>query len=235
MKIICGIFKNFIKIGLIISIIFLINSFLIYSNAIREISLKEKISEIKSKDSYVEVNNISDHMKKYIVNVEDKRFYSHNGIDVMSIIASMISNINVGYYKYGGSTITQQLAKNMYFSSDKKLTRKIAEMFLSFKLEREYSKDDILELYLNIIYFGNGYYGISKASQGYFGVSPNDLTEYQSSLLAGIPQAPSLYNLNDKNNEFMKQRYKDVLRILLRNDVITQIQVDEFNKMYLAP
>ena len=234
MRIIYKMIKILIKLTFIIAVIFLLNSFHVYSNAIKKIPLADKVSEIMSSDNYVNIQNISEHLKEYIVNIEDKRFYSHKGIDIISITGSLISNIKAGYYKYGGSTITQQLAKNMYFSSDKNLTRKIAEMFLAFKLEREYSKDEILEMYLNVIYFGNGYQGIEEASRGYFGVSAYDLNEYQSSLLVGIPQAPSVYNLNDKNNKTMLRRYEDVLKILVKNGIIDQSKAVEFRKIYLA-
>ena len=95
----------------------------------------------------------------------------------------------------GGSTITQQLAKNLYFSQEKEMTRKVAEMFMAFDLERHYSKEEILELYVNTIYFGNGYYSVAEASEGYFGKAPSEMTEYESTLLAGIPNAPSVYAL----------------------------------------
>lgn len=234
MRIIYKILKNLVNVIFIIAVIFLVNSFQVYSRAIKELPLSDKVNEITSSDDYVKIENISEHLKNYIVKVEDKRFYSHKGVDIISIVGSLISNIEAGYYKYGGSTITQQLAKNMYFSSDKKLTRKVAEMFLAFKLEREYSKDEILEMYLNVIYFGNGYYGIGEASRGYFGVSAKDLNKYQSSLLVGLPQAPSIYNLNDKNNEAMLRRYEDVLKVLVKNGAIELSEADEFKKLYLA-
>ena len=197
--------------------------------------IDQKLQELSSHDDYVEIQNISDSLKTYFVNIEDKRFYEHNGIDLIGIVGSLISNLKEGYYKYGGSTITQQLAKNLYFKDGRKtLTRKVAEMFAAFEFERKYSKDKILEMYLNIIYFGNGYYGINEASQGYFEIFPKDLNEYQSSLLVGIPQAPSVYNLNEKGNSAMKSRYMQVLKILTDNGTITKNQADQFKKLYLA-
>ena len=234
MGLIFKIFKTIIKIGIVIFLILLISGFYVYKSAVKNVPLEQKVIEVTSKNNYVEIQDISDYLKKYVVNVEDKRFYNHNGIDFIAIVGSLISNINVGYYKYGASTITQQLAKNMYFSNEKKLTRKIAEMFVAFELEREYSKDDILEMYLNIIYFGNNYYGINEASYGYFNVSPKNLNEYQSSLLVGSPQAPSIYDLKYKNNKAMEERYNQVLKILVKNKIITKIQAEEFRKMYLA-
>lgn len=227
------ILKLLINVFIVIILILLINGFYIYKKAINNVSIEDKVFYVKSKDSYTDIENISDYLKDFIVDVEDKRFYSHKGIDLIVIARALVSNLNVGYYKYGGSTITQQLAKNMYFSGEKKIVRKVAEMFIAFDLERKYSKDDILEMYLNIIYFGNGYYGIKDASYGYFNVSPKNLNEYQSSLLVGIPQAPSIYNLNEKNRS-MQIRYKNVLNILVKNGNITQEQSKIFREMYLA-
>lgn len=214
---------------------FLLNGFFVYKNAVKTMPIDQKLQELSSHDDYVEIQNISDSLKTYFVNVEDKRFYKHNGIDLIGIVGSLISNLKEGYYKYGGSTITQQLAKNLYFKDGRKtLTRKVAEMFAAFEFERKYSKDKILEMYLNIIYFGNGYYGINEASQGYFEIFPKDLNEYQSSLLVGIPQAPSVYNLNEKGKSAMKSRYMQVLKILTDNGTITKNQADQFKKLYLA-
>lgn len=227
------ILKLLINVFIVIILILLINGFYIYKKAINNVSIEDKVFYVKSKDSYTDIENISNYLKDFIVDVEDKRFYSHKGIDLIVIARALVSNLNVGYYKYGGSTITQQLAKNMYFSGEKKIVRKVAEMFIAFDLERKYSKDDILEMYLNIIYFGNGYYGIKDASYGYFNVSPKNLNEYQSSLLVGIPQAPSIYNLNEKNRS-MQIRYKNVLNILVKNGNITQEQSKIFREMYLA-
>ena len=235
MGLIFKIFKTIIKIGIVIFLILLISGFYVYKSAVKNVPLEQKVIEVTSKNNYVEIQDISDYLKKYVVNVEDKRFYNHNGIDFIAIVGSLISNINVGYYKYGASTITQQLAKNMYFSNEKKLTRKIAEMFVAFELEREYSKDDILEMYLNIIYFGNNYYGINEASYGYFNVSPKNLNKYQSSLLAGVPQAPSVYNLNNKESKSMKKRYFSVLNRLVDRGSITSDEREEFKRMYLVP
>lgn len=209
----------------------LLKGFIFYKNTLDKMPLSVKVEQITLNKDYVNIENISDSMKKFIVTVEDKRFYSHNGIDISSILGSVIGNLAVGYYKYGGSTITQQLAKNMYFSNEKNITRKIAEMFTAFKIEREYSKDEILEMYLNQIYFGEGYYGINAASYGYFGVPPSNLTKYQSSLLAGIPQSPSLYNLKIKNRA-MSNRYSRVLKNLVENKDITLEEAKKFEEYY---
>lgn len=198
--------------------------------------IDQNLKNLSMNENYVGIQDISNSLKTYLVDVEDKRFYSHNGIDLIGIGGSFLRNLKEGYYKYGGSTITQQLAKNLYFKEGKKtLTRKVAEMFAAFEIEREYSKDKILEMYLNVIYFGNGYYGINDASYGYFQVHPKDLSEYQSSLLVGVPQAPSIYDLNEKGNVPFKNRYMEVLKILFNNGSISQNQVEKFKTMYSTP
>ena len=223
-----------IFIGIFVLFVFLIflNGFYIYKNVTNEISVENKVKSITNKEDYVDIEKISKYVGEYMVGVEDSRFYIHNGIDIISIFASLVSNINAGYYKYGGSTITQQLAKNLYFTNEKSLTRKIAEMFVSFEIERNYEKDKILELYLNVIYFGNNYYGIKDASLGYFNVLPSELTDYQASLIVGIPQAPSLYNLTNKDS--MMKRYSNVLKILINNNKIDEDKAKEFFEFYKA-
>ena len=129
-----------------------------------------------------------------VLAVEDKRFYRHPGIDPIAIGRALINDIRAGAYVEGGSTITQQLAKNQFFTQDKKLVRKVSEMFMAFKIESVLDKDKILELYVNSIFFGNGYYCVGDASLGYFGKSPSEMDFDECMLLAGIPNAPSNYN-----------------------------------------
>ena len=175
--------------------------YLKYKNAIRNLSLENAISEIKASKDYTDIKNISDDYKKAVVAIEDHRFYSHNGVDFISIIRSTYVNFSRRSLDYGASTITQQVARNIYFTQEKSPIRKIAEIFVAFDLEKNYSKDEILELYLNIIYFGNGYYGIREASYGYFDKSPQDLTFYEATYLAGLPNAPSIYSEDKKLGE----------------------------------
>ena len=128
-------------------------------------------------------------------------------------------------YVEGGSTITQQLAKNIYFTQEKKMTRKIAEMFMAFKIERNLSKEEILELYLNTSYFGNGYDTVKEASRGYFGKEPNEMTDGECVMLAGIPNAPSVY-APTVNPELAKQRQKQVLDKMVKYEYLTQEEAD---------
>ena len=141
------------------------------------------------------------------------RFYDHGAIELKSLLRAVLVNLREKEVLQGGSTITQQVAKNLYFNNDQNFIKKIAEMFVAFDLEKNYSKDDILELYVNIIYYGDNNYGIKEASNNYFGVEPIDLDYDQSTLLAGLPQAPSAYSLGE-NYELAKERQEEVIEAL---------------------
>lgn len=198
------IFKLVLWIFLLFIILFLIVfglGYLKYKEAVNNLNLNDAILEIQNKNDYTKLNAISDDYKKAVVVIEDHRFYSHSGIDFISIIRSAYVNISRKSLDYGASTITQQLSRNIYFSQEKSPIRKIAEIFVAFDLENNYTKDEILELYVNIIYFGNGYYGINEASYGYFDKAPKNLTFYESTYLAGLPNAPSIYSENEKLGE----------------------------------
>ena len=164
-----------------------------YQAAVAETSLESMVDSIRSKEGYTTLEELPDTYLNAVVSVEDHRFYSHFGLDPIAICRALVNDIRAGRYVEGGSTITQQLAKNLYFTQEKKMERKAAEVFMAFALEKEYSKNEILELYVNTIYFGNGYYCIKDASEGYFGKAPEDMDDYGSTLLAGVPNAPSKY------------------------------------------
>ena len=125
----------------------------------------------------------------------------------------------------GGSTITQQLAKNLFFTHDQKLQRKVAELFVVRELEKNYSKDEILELYVNAIYYGDGYYGINEAARGYFNTDPNQITLSQSIMLAGLPQSPENY-APSKHYERAKKRSEVVLMAMIRNNAISRNELE---------
>ncbi len=198
------IFKIFLWTFIILFLIFSIIAglgYLKYKEAINEISLIDKVQEIRGNDNYTKLEDISDDYKNAVVAIEDHRFYNHNGIDILSIIRSTYVNLKIKSLDYGASTITQQVGRLLYFTQEKSPIRKIAEIFVAFDLEKNYSKDEILELYLNLMYFGNGYYGIYDASYGFFDKSPKDLSFYEATYLAGLPNAPSVYSENDKLGE----------------------------------
>ncbi len=187
------------------------NGYNMYQSAIEVQSLEDKVSEIQSREGYTEIAELPETYLDAVVSVEDHRFYDHIGLDFIAIGRAIVNDIKAGSFVEGGSTITQQLAKNLYFTQEKKMERKVAEVFAAFDLERNYTKDEILELYVNSIYFGDGYDNVGQASEGYFGKEPSEMNMYESTLLAGIPNAPSRY-APTKNPELAEQRQKQVLR-----------------------
>jgi monofunctional glycosyltransferase len=187
--------------------------YLKYQEAIAEIPLREKVTLIKETEDYIPLADISPIFTDAIISIEDHRFYKHGAFDPISLTRAIFINLKEKELKQGGSTITQQVAKNLYFSRNQTFIRKVAELFVAFDLERIYGKDEILELYVNIIYYGDGNYGIKKASENFFGKSPSNLSYDEATLLAGLPQAPSVYALS-KNSERAKQRQQEVIEAL---------------------
>ena len=140
----------------------------------------------------VPLSQISPHLRKAIVAFEDQRFAEHGGIDIIRIVGAVWADVREGRKAQGGSTITQQLARQSFLTREKKLWRKVREIALARRIERMYSKDEILELYLNKVYFGDGLYGAEAAARGYFGKSASDLDLAEAALLAGLVNAPSV-------------------------------------------
>ena len=192
-----------------------------YQAALTHQSLESKVEEIQSDPGYTELSELPEMYLNAVVAVEDHRFEQHFGIDLIAIGRAAWNNLTSWSLREGGSTITQQLAKNLYFTQEKSFIRKIAEMFMAFRLENTYTKDEILELYVNSIYFGDGYYCIYDASQGYFGKAPIDMTDYECTLLAGIPNAPSVYSLT-ANPELAEQRQEYVVQRMVQYGYISE-------------
>lgn len=182
-----------------------------YKKAIDELPLDSAVEQIRAEGHYTYIQNVPDIYLDAVVAVEDRRFYYHNGFDFIGTARAIITDIKKWELAEGGSTITQQLAKNIYFPLDNSPVRKIAEIFMAFKLEKNYSKDEILELYINGIYYGSGYYNIYDAAIGYFDKEPDKLNDYEATLLAGIPNAPSVYS-PDNNPDLAMKRQKKVLK-----------------------
>ena len=179
---------------------------------------------------WVELKNISKHLVNATIATEDKNFYSHKGFDYLRIFSAFFNNLKNGNINQGASTISQQYIKNLYLDFDKNWNRKIEEAYLTFELETHYSKDEILEGYLNTINYGGGNYGIENASKYYFGKSAKDLTIEEATLIAGIPKNPTKYNpiTNYKN---AKERQKVVLISLANNGYIKEKEIDKiYNK-----
>lgn len=221
MKFLKRIFFAIIILAILIVGVITFMGYTMYSDAISKTSIADKVSEIKSDENYVTISQVSDDFKNAIIAVEDHRFKEHNGIDIITTTRSMLENIKEKDIVAGGSTITQQTGRLLYFTQEQRFTRKVAELFVAFDLEKLYSKDEILEIYVNVIYYGNGYYGIREASLGYFGKEPKDLTLDEASLLAGIPNAPSVYAPN-KNLDLAKKRQSAVLSAMVKYDYITE-------------
>ena len=182
-----------------------------YQDALSRMSVEEMGRQIKENPHYTTLEELPETYLKAVLAVEDKRFYKHFGVDVIATARAIFNDIRAMAPVEGGSTITQQLAKNQYFTQDKNLYRKAAEFFMAFKIEDTFDKNTILELYLNSIFFGNNYYCVADASMGYFGKAPAQMNEDECTLLAGIPNAPSAYNPL-VNPELARQRQQQVIR-----------------------
>lgn len=167
-----------------------------YRNAVSLESISNRIESLKQDDSYITIDEISEEFKKQIIQSEDQRFYYHFGVDPIALGRATMHNIQERSFVEGGSTITQQLAKNLYFTFDKKLERKVAELFVAFQLEHMLTKDEILELYCNVVYFGEGCYGLQEASEHYYNISSDKLSEEQASALVFTIKSPNYYNPN---------------------------------------
>ena len=183
-------------LGLVKVIPILASGYQMYQTAVKENSVESVVDKIKEKEGYFTIDTIPKDYIEELLESEDQRFYYHFGMDPIAITRAMFNNFKAGTYVEGGSTITQQLAKNMYFSFEKKLDRKVAEVFVAFELERKYSKDEILEIYLNVIYFGEGCYGVKEAANHYYGVEPQHLNEEQIDELVFTIKSPNNYNPN---------------------------------------
>ena len=202
----------------------------LYEKCLDEEPLKEKIDAIiAEKQNYVKYDEINEDYINAVISVEDVRFFDHKGVDIISICRALVVDIKNMNFTEGGSTITQQLAKNIYFNQKKEITRKIAEIFMAKDIENNYSKKEIFELYVNTIYYGDGYYSLYDASKGYFGKEPKEMNLYEETLLAGIPNAPSVYSPT-VNPELSKQRQKQVIYKMLKNDFITEEIADNLCK-----
>lgn len=180
----------------------------------------------REKNDYVELKNISEYVKNSIVSIEDKNFYNHKGFDYLRIAKAMLVNLKSKKLKEGASTISQQYIKNLYLTFDKTWERKIQEALLTLELETHYSKNEILEGYLNTIDFGAGNYGIKEASKYYFNKEPKDLSLAEASIIVGIPKNPSYYN-PVTNYENAKERQKNVLISMVKNKYISKDEMNE--------
>src|SRR5699024_9417482 len=174
----------------------------------------------------VDLEEVPNHVKDAFIAIEDKRFYSHSGVDFRSIMRAIYRDVLARSKVEGASTITQQLAKNLFLTNDKSWLRKTKEVMIALYLEREFSKDEILEMYLNAVYFGQGQYGIEAAANKYFYKSVEDLTLEEGALLAGMVKAPNGYSPID-HPEKAKKRRNLVLQTMSDMDYISPEETEE--------
>lgn len=186
--------------------------------------IKETLSLNNNKQ--IPLSALHEYTYMAFVAVEDKRFFQHNGIDGKRVLGAIVHNLESKGFKEGASTISQQLIKNTHLSNDKTFERKVNEMLLALELEKNYTKTEILEMYLNTIYFGRNAYGIENAANVYFNKSAAELTVSESAVLAGMIKAPNTY-APDKNEEKCKNRRNTVLKLMLEQGIISQAQFDE--------
>ncbi|PSA99909.1 PBP1A family penicillin-binding protein [Bacillus halotolerans] len=202
-----------------------------YSSTIYDKNGKEVAEVGAEKRTYVSIDEIPDVVKEAFIATEDARFYEHHGIDPVRIGGALVANFKDGFGAEGGSTITQQVVKNSLLSHQKTLKRKVQEVWLSIQLERNYSKDEILEMYLNRIYFSPRAYGIGKAAEEFFGVTDlSKLTVEQAATLAGMPQSPTAYN-PVKNPDKAEKRRNIVLSLMKKQGFISDSQYNKAKKV----
>ncbi len=197
-----------------------------YKKVTGEMSIEERVAQIRTKENYTVYEDLPEMYINAVTAAEDHRFNQHNGVDFFAVLRASFNNIKQKTFAEGGSTITQQLAKNMCFEQDKNLTRKFAELFVALDLEKLYSKKEIFEIYVNNIYFGENCYEVKTASRYYFNCDPKDMNDFQCTMLAGIPNAPSLYN-PIQSEELAAQRQKQVLEKMVKYKYVTEEEAEK--------
>ncbi len=191
----------------------------LYREAVEAVPVNEKLEEIQGKENFTSYEELPQRYIDAVIAAEDRRFFRHHGFDILATSRAAWHNIEAMSLVEGGSTITQQLAKNMYFTQEKKFSRKVAEIFVSKELEKLCDKETLFELYVNSIYFGSGYYSVYDAAQGYYGKEPSELDDYECTMLAGVPNAPSVYS-PDVNPTLAEERRQQVLECMAENGFI---------------
>jgi len=200
-----------------------------YKETVREKDIGQTVENLRAQEGFTALSDLPTDYLDAVIAVEDHRFYRHGAIDIISIGGALWRDIKARKIVAGGSTITQQVAKNLFLTQEQRLRRKVAEIFLAFELERRFSKEEILELYVNCIYFGSGYVGVRDAAEGYFGIAPCDMNLDESTTLAGIPNAPSAYSL-DTDPELAQQRQDDVIRQMVKYGYLTEDEADSLGE-----
>ena len=222
MKILRNVLLIILAIVLISGISLYIAGDNMYKKALDGETLEDVIAEVMSDPSYVKYEDLPQNYINAVIAVEDHRFRDHGAIDLIAIGRAIYVNVTTFSLREGGSTITQQVAKNIFYINETNpVTRKSAEIITAFDLENKYTKNEILELYVNTIYFGDGYYGIEEACQGYLGKSATEMSLADCTMMAGIPNAPSVY-APTVNPELTRSRQEKVISDMVENSYLSE-------------
>ena len=213
-------FMIIILIIIIISLLFLVGQ-IYYSYQLKQKPLITRVEEVTKKSDFVSFDDMSVNYRNAVIAVEDHRFYDHGAVDFIALARATFTNIKNKELQEGGSTITQQVAKNIVFNQEQNFLRKLGEVLAAYDIEKNYSKKEIFEIYVNSAYFGEGYYGIGQASKGYYNKEPKDLTLDEATMLAGIPNAPSVY-APTVNPDLAKKRQTHVINSMLEYGYISK-------------
>lgn len=230
-KILKKLFKIFLLAVLMIAVLFIGFSYHDY----RELKEAYPVEDIKETlmshtNEYVEYDEISEDLIYATVAIEDRRYFERYGVDYISLARAIVTNLIKMDFVQGGSTIEQQFIKIYYFKYQRSLTKKLIEIFFIYDLDDYYSKEEIIEMYLNIINYGDGYIGIGAASKGYFDKLPSELSLYESALMAGIPNSPANLQLSN-NNPKTYERQRKILKNMLELGHINIQEYEEASKI----
>ena len=221
MKILRNVLLIILAIILIVGITLYVSGNNMYHEALAGDTLENVIKDIQSDPNYIEYDDLPQNYINAVIAVEDHIFRDHGAIDLIAIGRAIYVNVSTFSLREGGSTITQQVAKNIFYITETNpVVRKSAEIITAFDLEDKYTKNEILELYVNTIYFGDGYYGIEEACQGYLNKSTSEMSLADSTMMAGIPNAPSVYSPTI-NPDLTKSRQEKVISSMVENNYLS--------------
>ena len=228
MKIVRNILLVILAIFIVVAITVYVMGDNLYQEALGDSTIEEIIDDIRSDPNYVEYEDLPQNYINAVIAVEDHRFRDHGAIYLIAIGRAIYVNVTNFELREGGSTITQQVAKNIFYitEDDHVVARKSAEILTAFDLEDKYSKDEIVELYANTIYFGDGYYGIEEACQGYLDKSATEMNLADCTMMAGIPNAPSIY-APTVNPDLTRSRQEKVISDMVEYGYLAQADADE--------
>ncbi len=217
------------RILLLIIVVFLLvaggllrQGYVRYQEEIAANPIEKSVAHYTEQENYVRFEDIDEDFVHAVISVEDKRFFERKGYDFIALFRALYANFRARRLVEGGSTISEQIAKNLYLNGKViGIEDKMAEIWLMFHLEKVYTKEELFALYANMNYYGDGHWGIRQAAEGYFDVSPSDLTLAEAAMLAGIPNAPAIYQLST-GYELAKERQEWVLSTMVRNGYISE-------------